>query len=145
MPHTEPALPPGDEPVTPKITLLLIEDEEAVRDAITGLLSRFGYHVLPASSVEEALVLWEAHRSTIQCIVADYQLGHRRDGISLLREFGGSKAGLVMALVSGNLSPGIIDELHGTTSIRCLPKPFQFTELLALLAEGLARRTPSSP
>ena len=129
-------------PPRPRKTILLVEDDDAVREPIIGMLSRSGYQVLSAATVEEALVLWQGYRSAIQAVVSDCQLGHERDGISLLREFGGQKAKVVLILASGSLTPSLIAELHATTHIQCLPKPFTIEALLAMLASGLLRRIP---
>lgn len=133
----KPKLPPRH-----RKTLLLVEDDDAVREPMIRMLSHSGYHVLSAATVEEALVLWKAYRSAIQAVVSDCQLGHERDGISLLREFGSHKPNVVLILASGSLTPALITDLHETTHIQCLPKPFDFQELLALLANGLLRRIP---
>jgi PAS domain S-box-containing protein len=51
--------------------ILLVEDEESVRDVTSRLLERLGYRVLEASSGEEALRLAEASREKIELLITD--------------------------------------------------------------------------
>ena len=51
--------------------ILLVEDEESVRDVTSHLLERLGYRVLEASSGEEALRLAEASREKIELLITD--------------------------------------------------------------------------
>lgn len=125
-------------------TLLFIEDNQAVRDVVVRLFQRFDYHALVAPTAADALQLWQNHQPIIQGIVSDCDLGHERTGLDLLREFAAAKPGMVLILASGNLTPALIQQLEQTTAIKCLPKPFQYLDLLELLRAGLdaqARQT----
>lgn len=52
-------------------TVLLVEDEPAVRELIRRVLSRFGYFVLTAGNGEEALRVLAAHRGAIHVLLTD--------------------------------------------------------------------------
>lgn len=117
--------------------ILLIEDERITLLQLERMLTRFNYQVLMAASVAEALIIWNRHRHAIQAVVADFDLGHTRDGLSLLREFSGQKPQLVMLMATGTLTPNIIHDVEQTANIRCLGKPFDPFELLAKLRVGL--------
>src|SRR5882672_1378903 len=67
---TVPEVPP---PVRPheRQTILVVEDQEAVRSAATRGLTRFGYVVLAAADGEEGLQLWHEHADTIDLVVSD--------------------------------------------------------------------------
>jgi PAS domain S-box-containing protein len=52
-------------------TILLVEDEAAVRTVVRRILSRAGYRVLEAGHGGEALDLWAAHRSRIAMVLTD--------------------------------------------------------------------------
>jgi CheY-like chemotaxis protein len=60
-----PAFARGDE------TILLVEDEAAVRKLTRVVLERAGYRVLEAGDGVEAQQLWEAHGSTIRLLFTD--------------------------------------------------------------------------
>ena len=52
-------------------TILLVEDEPAVRMLTRILLERSGYHVLEAADGVEALRTWEQHTSPIHLLLTD--------------------------------------------------------------------------
>lgn len=58
-------------PVQGRETILLAEDEDAVREVTAQLLEAFGYQVLKASSGEEALRLADSQRGKIHLLMTD--------------------------------------------------------------------------
>jgi PAS domain S-box-containing protein len=64
-PVPAPALPSGSE------TILLVEDEHAVREAAQRILSECGYLVLVASDGSDALALAREHRGRISLLLTD--------------------------------------------------------------------------
>jgi two-component system, cell cycle sensor histidine kinase and response regulator CckA len=58
-------LPGGSE------TILLVEDDQAVRTVLSTALVARGYEILPAESVDEAVVIAESAMSRIQLIISD--------------------------------------------------------------------------
>jgi PAS domain S-box-containing protein len=63
-------------------TILVVEDEEAIRRVTTRILSESGYEILAAASFEAAASVWETHRATIDLVLTDAILG-RRSGADL--------------------------------------------------------------
>jgi PAS domain S-box-containing protein len=54
-----------------KETILVVEDEEAVRKLIAGFLKKYGYKVLEASQAGEALLICEQCREPIHLLLTD--------------------------------------------------------------------------
>ena len=52
-------------------TLLLVDDEEAIREMVSGLLERFGYTVLTASSAEQAVETYVNRSHEIDLVIMD--------------------------------------------------------------------------
>jgi two-component system cell cycle sensor histidine kinase/response regulator CckA len=52
-------------------TVLVVEDEEAVRVLARTILERYGYQVLEAQSAGEALLICEQHKGTIHVLLTD--------------------------------------------------------------------------
>ena len=61
-------VPGGDE------TILVVEDEEALRELVFEILQKKGYHVIQAADGVEALRLWEHHRDTIALVLTDMMM-----------------------------------------------------------------------
>jgi PAS domain S-box-containing protein len=110
-------------------TILLVEDEVAVREVIGRFLGRAGYRVLIATRASEALALAAAGES-IALVIADVvlpELGGRAV-VEALRKL---RPGLKALFVSGYpheliLSRGMIEP-----GVELLDKPFASSELLA--------------
>jgi CheY-like chemotaxis protein len=52
-------------------TILLVEDEEQVRQIAQQILTTLGYHVLPATNGQEALAVAEEHDGNIELTITD--------------------------------------------------------------------------
>jgi two-component system, cell cycle sensor histidine kinase and response regulator CckA len=92
-PITENA-PPGLE------TVLVAEDEEAVRQYAVESLRRHGYHVIAASSGEEALQIASSHDGTIHLLLTDVVMPGMK-GPDLARRLRAMRPGLRVLLMSG--------------------------------------------
>ncbi|SFP57600.1 Signal transduction histidine kinase [Ectopseudomonas composti] len=122
--------------------VLLLEDDPAGREALAGLLRRWGCEVQACADLASALQALRV--DTPQLLISDYRLAEQEDGlqaIERLREAAGQM--LPALLISADLSP----ELHE----RCLPahviplgKPLLPARLRQVLATQLrARQTVS--
>ncbi len=104
-------------------TILLVEDEEAVRAYALRILSELGYTVLEASGGTAALALVAAHPGAIDLLVTDVVMpglqGHQLG--ELLSEV---RPGLRVLYVSGFTDNSVLD--HGVVGegISFLPKPY---------------------
>ena len=52
-------------------TILLVEDEESLRELVSATLTEAGYAVIAAVSGLEALALWELHGESIDLLFTD--------------------------------------------------------------------------
>lgn len=55
-------------------TVLVVEDEDLVRELARGILERGGYHVLEAASVEEAISIGRDHPGPVHLMLCDVVL-----------------------------------------------------------------------
>jgi CheY-like chemotaxis protein len=97
-------LPGGEE------TILLVEDEEAVRDLVREILSRLGYRVLVASDGIEALTLSQRFPETIHLLLTDVIMPGM-DGRELAERMMVARPDTRILFMSGYAEPPIPDDV----------------------------------
>ncbi len=129
-----PAQPPGG-----KDTILVVEDEAAVRSLVVNLLQRFGYRVLPAESGLAALRVWAEHREHIDLLFTDIIMPDGMTGRDLARRLQAERADLKVVFTSGYSAE--LASLDATTveSLSFLQKPFSPAQLAEAIRAGLDR------
>ena len=117
-----------------RATILLVDDEELVRNGTADMLRDIGYEVLTAASGAEALMLLRSG-CEINLLVTDY-LMPGMNGVDLVQAAGGVVPGLPALLITGysNIASG-----PGAALPR-LAKPFRQVDLAARVAELLVQR-----
>lgn len=109
--------------------ILVVDDEEAIREVTRASLENYGYTVLTASDGIEAIAMYTQHREKISVVLLDMMMPSI-DGpttISILQKINPK---IKIIGVSGLvLNPNII-ELLGSSVKTFLPKPYTSDELL---------------
>jgi DNA-binding response OmpR family regulator len=121
-------------------TLLVVENEAAIKTLVQMALERHGYVVLTAESGSEALRLAAAHDGPIDLLITDVVMPDLR-GPELARRLVEQRPALVTLFMSGYMD----DALGEDTSVLPVPvdfiqKPFSPSALAARVREMLDRR-----
>jgi CheY-like chemotaxis protein len=118
-------------------TLLIVEDEPAVRNLVASALGHDGYRLLLASSAEEALTMSDAHDGEIDLMLTD-AIMPGKSGLELAGLMVVRRPGLPIIVMSGyteeNLSVSGLAE-----PISLLQKPFTPRDLRRRIREALDR------
>jgi nitrogen-specific signal transduction histidine kinase/ActR/RegA family two-component response regulator len=120
-------------------TILLVEDEEGVRNLIRTSLQRAGYTVLEARDGNEALLLYERHATSIDLILTDVVMP-QMSGRELADRFAAIRPDVPLLFMSGYTAKAIVQ--HGVLDPQTpfLAKPFTPSTLTAKVRETLDRR-----
>ncbi|HEX5856086.1 MAG TPA: ATP-binding protein, partial [Thermoanaerobaculia bacterium] len=118
-------------------TILLIEDEEAVRKLLFSVLSGQGYTVLQAGSGQEALAVEAGHSGPIHLILSDVVMPGK-GGPETVAELQRSRSTAQVIFMSGYTDDSVLR--HGLTDSgrHFLQKPFNPVTLLKKVREVLA-------
>jgi CheY-like chemotaxis protein len=123
-------------------TILVVDDEEPVRETLVELLSIYGYGVITAASVGEAEeVKQRLGAEGIQLVITDIHLTpgcQVRAGYALGQRWRMQHPGLPVILISGDSSNQDLPEVRDG-SVRFLLKPFQMEAFLEVVREALGR------
>jgi two-component system cell cycle sensor histidine kinase/response regulator CckA len=130
-PATAVEKPPSGAVPTGTETVLLVEDEEPVREVARRALRAQGYRVLEAADGLEALEIADVHRGAIDLLVADVVMP-RLGGIELARRLRRARPNLRVLHVSGYVEPVLREGPSVVAGAAFLHKPF--------LPETLARK-----
>ncbi|HKQ45575.1 MAG TPA: ATP-binding protein [Rhizomicrobium sp.] len=123
--------------VTGQDTILLVEDEEAVRSFAARALRMRGYHVLEAGGGEEALEIVKDDNNTIALIITDVVMPNM-DGPTMVRHVKAIKPDLAVIFMSGYAEEAFRRSDQSSEDIHFLPKPFGLKQLAAKVKEVLA-------
>jgi len=117
-------------------TILVVEDEQGVRELTTKMLKRLGYHVLSASGGAEALEIAKAHAGGIALAITDVVMPNM-SGAQLAQELRRTHPGIKVVFISGYTENAISQ--HGVLDegVAFLAKPFSREALAKKLREVL--------
>jgi two-component system, sensor histidine kinase len=115
------------------VTLLLIDDERAIREASRELLLPLGVDVLIAATIAEAVELAQQATAPIDVILSDWRLRGTETGVDAVRavrKICGEATPAVV--VTGDTSAEVLTLAH-ENGLVVLHKPLQPRELLRLI------------
>lgn len=125
-------------------TILLVEDDEAVRDAIGHELVVLGYTVIEASSGPEALLVAEEQpRRRIDMLLTDVVMPEM-DGCALAARLRESQPGLKVVFSSGYARDVALRQPPPRAGDGFLPKPYNAATLAHTLCEVLGQTQPAA-
>lgn len=117
--------------------ILVVEDEEAIRNLIGEYLSKSGYRVGLAEEGNHALAALAA--DDFDLVLSDVRMPGM-DGIELLRNIGELHKQTGVLMLSACEDVGLAVQAMKLGALDYLCKPFQITELDAAVRTGLAKR-----
>ena len=134
LPNGAPSSPPAKNPLYSRI--LLVEDHEPTRLALTQLLMRRGYKVETAGSLAEARAL--AHQQDFNLLISDIGLPDG-NGCDLMREIGGFQNIQGIALTGYGMEEDVA-KTHNAGFMTHLTKPVRVESLDNALTKAFAVR-----
>jgi PAS domain S-box-containing protein len=130
--HVEAPVPEGNGEL-----ILVMDDEEAVREMTKSALESYGYRVVTALNGLHGIACFEEHKEDIRLIVSDSDMPYL-DGISAICSMQQLKPGTPAIIASGAThDPAQLRRLD-PRSFANLGKPFSMKDLLASVARMLA-------
>jgi DNA-binding response OmpR family regulator len=117
-------------------TVLIVEDEQALREAMIRQLERAGHRVLSASNAEDARALMGEH--DVDVLVADINLPDE-SGVMLLRDVHENGWSVASLMVTGVDNPDIAAAALELGAYGYLIKPVQATQLTIAVSNALIR------
>ena len=115
-------------------TVLLVEDESAVREATKRMLRKFGFTVIEAKHGQDALLLWEQEGKSVDVVLTDVVMPSM-GGAELARALRARRPNLRVVFMSGYTQGTLELSTMDEAATRFLPKPFTADQLVGTLRE----------
>ncbi|MDR3460541.1 MAG: two-component regulator propeller domain-containing protein [Verrucomicrobiae bacterium] len=120
-------------------TILVAEDEPALRKLITRTLKQLGYEIIETASGKQALEAWEKNQAVIRLVLTDMVMPEGISGLELARRLRLQVPSLKIIFMSGYNA-----EIAGKSSdlvegVNFIPKPFNQFQLATIVRASLDR------
>ena len=139
LPAKEKVQAPTPQSAGGKETILVVEDEELVREFVASLLRDCGYKVLQAGNGVEALTVWRDAAAQIDLLLTDVVMPQKMSGIELADKLRREKEQLRVIFTSGYSLELLDDQVRSRTEFNFLPKPYAPAKLKELIRTCLDR------
>jgi two-component system, cell cycle sensor histidine kinase and response regulator CckA len=114
-------------------TILVVEDEEALRSLVAMILRRNGYTVMEAASGVDAWEVWKQHRADIDLVLTDLVMPKGLNGRDLAAQLHAEKPSLKVIFTSGYSAEFLKEGSMLQEGINFLQKPYTCERLLQLV------------
>jgi CheY-like chemotaxis protein len=104
--------------------VLVVDDEEAVRNVVTDMLQRFGFEILLAEDGRKGVELFQSHADEIVLVLLDMTMPHL-DGSEAFREMHRYRPDVPIVLASGYNQQDAITRFAGKGLAGFVQKPFR--------------------
>lgn len=123
-------------------TLLIVEDDPAIREALADTIAQLNYQVITAGNGQQALALLETSHQIIDLVVSDLIMPEM-GGQALFQAIQERALAVPVILVSGYPLQGDLQKLHEQGVAGWLLKPPDINKLAQMLAKTLAQKDES--
>ena len=122
-------------------TLLLVEDEPALRTLVVTMLEEEGYLILQAGNGLDAIAVAERHRGDIDLLLTDVVMP-RMSGPELAQKLRALRPGLEVLFMSGYNDSRLVHRGVEESKVHLLVKPFSPDELVMKVSELTGPESP---
>ena len=118
-------------------TILLVEDEDAVRMFSSRALRDKGYRIIEASNGESALEFIQKNATTIDLVITDVVMP-KMDGPTLMEHIKELNPKMKIIFISGYTEDSFRNSLANNSQVHFLSKPFNLKELAGKVKEVMS-------
>src|SRR5262249_19273481 len=122
-------------PIARNASILVVEDQDEVRQLLSDSLEEVGHEVATARTAEEAIALL-GQNTRIEVLVTDITLPGRMTGLDLVQQARELVPDIKILTISGNASEASIKAPY-IDRLAFLPKPFRLSDLNRAVGELL--------
>lgn len=126
-------------PPAPAATLLIVEDEEYLREACQEVFSSYGYTVYVAADGKEAIEQVSAHRDELQCVLLDLSMPGM-SGLETYLEVHRLQPELPVVVTSGYDAQDVVGQFPSGAIAAFCQKPYSMKHLRQIVQDVIKSR-----
>ncbi|HXF09666.1 MAG TPA: response regulator, partial [Desulfuromonadaceae bacterium] len=126
-------------------TIMVVEDEEVLRQMARDILQDCGYKVLEAADGKEALALWKRNGEKIDMLLTDLVMPEGISGVDLAERLLADRPDLRVIFTSGYSTMEISEELMERSQAYFLQKPYTHITLAKSVRDCLDKKPQAYP
>ena len=132
------AAPPEPSGALAQGLIVVVDDEQAIREAMSSLLTGWGHDVVAAGSGDEAIARLATCWARPDLLICDYRLRDRENGIAVIERLRAEyNADLPAMLITGDTAPDRLAEAQAS-GLLLLHKPVSNSRLRAAIVRLIA-------
>jgi CheY-like chemotaxis protein len=105
-------------------TILLVEDEQPVRELVARVLQKYGYQVVTASTAVEAIEVWQHRTGEIHLLLTDLIMPGNMNGRELAEKLNADAPALKVIFTSGYSADIVGRDFKLEPDLNFLQKPY---------------------
>lgn len=124
-------------------TVLLMDDNAAIREVVGNILASAGYRVLPATNGHEAIALYSeylAQGKAVDCLILDLSIPRGMGGKNTMEAILRLNPRAKGIVSSGHTADPVVTDYQKHGFAAAINKPFKMEELLAVVHRVLAAK-----
>jgi putative two-component system response regulator len=125
------------DPLASGACILVVDDEDAIRDLVSGILERDGHRVVTACSPAQAIEVVEVE--DVAVVLTDVNMPGSISGLELIDELHALRPSLPIIPVTGSGTEASLQEALDRGAAGFIAKPFKAAELREKVASALTR------
>jgi PAS domain S-box-containing protein len=126
-------------------TILVVEDDEAVRSLVVEVLQSFNYNVIEAETGDAAIQRWPACMEEVDLLLTDMVMPGEANGLDVAQHCVASKPTLKVIYTSGYSSELFDSNVQLEDGVNYLPKPYFSGKLTAIIRNALEPSAGGAP
>ncbi len=119
-------------------TILVVEDDAAVRALVVEVLQSYNYTVIEAETGDAAIERWPKCREEVDLVITDMVMPGEASGLDVAQHCLSSKPNLKVIYTSGYSSELFTSGVSLEAGVNYLPKPYFSGKLTAIIRNALA-------
>jgi DNA-binding NtrC family response regulator len=126
--------------------VLLVDDENAIRETLSAILRRYGLIVTAAATMADAFQ--EIHSKRFDLLLCDLNIERKSDGLEVVREMRKTNPDCIVVILTGCPAMDTAAEATRVGADDYIAKPASVDMLVAMIGErlhGAGRRARVSP